>query len=199
MTRQKAMDYVMIRFTPSLARGRSARFPRSIARANQIWLPTVSSTPFCDEPYIIGFCSNGWNDTVRNIKQTGQFVWNLTTRQCAAAMNPSSASVPHDIDEFCLSGLTKEPGVRVDVYRVKESPVSLECRLTQIVQLLNSADIVVDAWMVFGEAVYVHINQDLIIDGVYRTALAHPILRGGGDGEYAEVRAEALFSMPAPA
>ena len=38
-------------------------------------------------PPLIGFASIGWKDTVRNIEQTGEFVWNLTTRALAEAMN----------------------------------------------------------------------------------------------------------------
>jgi flavin reductase (DIM6/NTAB) family NADH-FMN oxidoreductase RutF len=153
---------------------------------------------FCDEPHIIGFCSNGWKDTVRNASETGQFVWNLATRQYASAMNSSSASVPHDVDEFELSGLDKAPSVRVGVPRVKESPVNFECVVSQIVRLQGHAGNPADAWMVFGEVVHVHIDERLIVDGIYWTSKAQPILRGGGLGEYLEVRADAIFRMAAP-
>jgi flavin reductase (DIM6/NTAB) family NADH-FMN oxidoreductase RutF len=153
---------------------------------------------FCDEPHIIGFCSNGWKDTVRNVSETGQFVWNLATRQYAPAMNASSASVPHETDEFELCGLSKAPSVDVGAFRVKESPVNFECLVSQIVRLQDHAGNPADAWMVFGEVVHVHIDRSLVVDGIYRTPEAHPILRGGGSGEYLEVRADAIFRMAAP-
>jgi Flavin reductase like domain len=91
---------------------------------------------FCDEPYIIGFCSNGWKDTVSNIAETREFVWNLATRPNASAMNASSASVPHEVDEFVLAGFQKgskhsrwrlarqgEPG-RVRMPRQSDRPVA---------------------------------------------------------------------------
>ncbi len=40
--------------------------------------------------------------------------------------------------------------------------------------------------MVLGEVVHVHIDTALLDDGIYRTAAARPILRGGGAGDYFE-------------
>src|SRR3954462_3300135 len=37
-------------------------------------------TGFCYIPPIIGFSSTSWKDTVENVQQTGEFVWNLATR-----------------------------------------------------------------------------------------------------------------------
>ncbi len=51
-------------------------------------------------PPIIGFASSGWKDSVRNIVETKEFVWNLATRPLAMAMNETSASIPHHEDEF---------------------------------------------------------------------------------------------------
>jgi len=153
---------------------------------------------FCDEPPILGFCSYGRKDTVSNISDTGEFVWNLATRPLAEQMNATSTSVAHEIDEFELAGLTKAPGVRVGAWRVAESPVNFECVVTQIVQLRDAAGEKTPAWMVFGEVVQIHIDERLIVDGVYKTALAHPILRAGGAGEYVEVRQDAIFAMRMP-
>jgi flavin reductase (DIM6/NTAB) family NADH-FMN oxidoreductase RutF len=153
---------------------------------------------FCDEPYIIGFCSNGWKDSVANIAATRQFVWNLATRPNAEAMNASSAPVPHDVDEFELAGLHKLASVHVAPYRVEESPVSFECLATQIVQLQDAAGEPIEAWMVFGEVVQVHIDRRMIVDGVYHTPLAHPILRAGGAKDYVEIREDAFFFMRRP-
>src|SRR5258706_14036947 len=55
------------------------------------------------EPPIIGFASIGFKDTVRNIRETGEFVWNLATRPLAEAMNVTSAMVPPEVDEVALA------------------------------------------------------------------------------------------------
>ncbi|KIZ46932.1 MULTISPECIES: flavin reductase family protein [Rhodopseudomonas] len=153
----------------------------------------------CYKPPLIGFSSTTWKDTVANIKETGEFVWNLVTMDLAQQMNKTSASVPHEVDEFTISGLTKLPSQKVKPPRVMESPVSFECRLTQIVQLQGADGTPADAWFTMGEVVAVHIDKRLIKDGVYQTAQAHPILRAGRMGDYVEVRPDAMFEMVRPA
>jgi flavin reductase (DIM6/NTAB) family NADH-FMN oxidoreductase RutF len=149
-------------------------------------------------PPIIGFSSIGWKDSVANISETGEFVWNLVSRPVADAMNATSASAPHGVDEFDLAGLTKVPSRLVKPPRVGESRVSFECRSTQIIQLQDAAGNKVPSWMVLGEVVAAYIDKSLIKDGVYQTALGHPVLRAGRLGDYFEVRAEELFEMRRP-
>jgi flavin reductase (DIM6/NTAB) family NADH-FMN oxidoreductase RutF len=150
-------------------------------------------------PPIIGFSSTAWKDTVSNVTETGEFVWNLATHDLKDAMNATSASVASDVDEFTVAGLTKVPGRLVNVPRVAESPVSFECKVSQIVQLQGANGVKANAWLVLGEVVAVHISKSLIVDGVYQTAKAHPILRAGRAGDYVEVRPEAMFEMIRPA
>jgi flavin reductase (DIM6/NTAB) family NADH-FMN oxidoreductase RutF len=154
---------------------------------------------FCDDPPIIGFCSNGWKDTVANISQTKQFTWNLASRRLAAQMNLTATSLQHGSDEFELAGLAKTPGALVKAPRVAQSPVSFECFVTQIVQLHGHGAQLVPAWMVFGEVVTVHIDRRFIQDGVYHTTDGHPVLRGGGAGEFFEIHPESGFRMAYPA
>jgi flavin reductase (DIM6/NTAB) family NADH-FMN oxidoreductase RutF len=149
-------------------------------------------------PPIVGFCSIGHKDSVRNAQATGEFVWNLVTRDLAEAMNQTCAAVPPEVDEFALAGLTPQPSRIVGVPRVKESPVTFECRLSQIVQLSSAAGAPVDSWLVLGEVVGVHIDQRLLKDGVYDTANAGHILRGGGPADYFTVGPEQLFRLFRP-
>jgi flavin reductase (DIM6/NTAB) family NADH-FMN oxidoreductase RutF len=149
-------------------------------------------------PPIVGFSSVGFKDTVRNIQQTGEFVWNLATRPLAEAMNATSATVPSDVDEFALSGLTPVASRVVAVPRVAESPVSFECRLTQSIQLQAADGTSIESWLTLGEVVAVHILKSLLPDGVYDTAAAQPILRGGGPADYFEIMPQNLFRMRRP-
>lgn len=56
----------------------------------------------------------------------------------------------------------------------------------------------VDSWMVFGEVVDVHINKSLLVDGVYQTAAAEPVLRGGGAGDYFVIEEANKFQLFRP-
>ncbi|HTR18177.1 MAG TPA: flavin reductase family protein [Acetobacteraceae bacterium] len=149
-------------------------------------------------PPIIGFGSVGWKHTVANIEATGEFVWNLATKALAEPMNATSAAVPAEVDEFGLAGLTPAPSRLVQPARVLESPVNFECRLTQLIQLRSAAGEMVPSWLVLGEVVAVHIDRALLTNGVYDTAAAHPILRAGGAGGYAEIVPAIMFEMPRP-
>lgn len=149
-------------------------------------------------PPIIGFSSIGWKDSVRNIEETGQFVWNLATRELAERMNQTCAAVPPEVSEFELAGLTPAASRVVDVPRVLESPVAMECRLTQLIQLQRASGEQVPSWLVLGEVVGVHIDRRLLKDGVYDTAAAGPILRGGGPADYFSIGPEQLFRMFRP-
>lgn len=149
-------------------------------------------------PPIVGFASIGAKDTLRNVQDTGEFVWNLATRPLAEAMNASCAAVAPEVDEFALAGLTPVPSRLVQAPRVAESPVAFECKVTQIVQLQRTDGETVPTWLVLGEVVGVHIAQATLKDGVYDTAAAGHILRGGGPADYFSIGPEQLFQMHRP-
>jgi flavin reductase (DIM6/NTAB) family NADH-FMN oxidoreductase RutF len=149
-------------------------------------------------PPIVGFCSIGHKDSVRNVQETGEFAWNLVTRPLAEAMNQSCAAVPPEVSEFDLAGLTPVASRLIAAPRVQESPVSFECRVTQIVQLQGVDGVAVPSWLVLGEVVAVHIAQHLLVDGVYDTAAAQPVMRGGGPADYFSIGPEQLFRMYRP-
>lgn len=149
-------------------------------------------------PPIVGFASIGAKDTLRNVQETGEFVWNLATRPLAEAMNASCAAVAPEVDEFALAGLNAVPSRLVKAPRVAESPVAFECKVTQIVQLQRTDGETVPTWLVLGEVVGVHIAQATLKDGVYDTAAAGHILRGGGPADYFSIGPEQLFQMHRP-
>lgn len=150
------------------------------------------------KPPIIGFASIGWKDSVENVKATGEFVWNLVTAPLAEAMNATSAAVPASHDEFELSGLTPASSKLVQAPRVAESPVSFECRLSQLLRLTDSKGAETDSWLALGEVVVIHIREDMIRDGQFDTLAAEPIMRGGGAADYFRLHPESKFQMWRP-
>lgn len=154
---------------------------------------------FCYHPPIIGFSSNGEKDLLRNARETGEFVWNLADRRLAEAMNESCASVPYGEDEFVLAGLEKAPARLVAPPMVAGAMVNFECKVAEIVQLKGYKGDLAPAWLVLGEVVGVHINENLLRDGVFDTFGAGIILRAGGASAYAEIRPDSRFDMRRPA
>jgi flavin reductase (DIM6/NTAB) family NADH-FMN oxidoreductase RutF len=155
-------------------------------------------TAFNYIPPIVGFSSTGPKDSLRNVQENGMFVWNLVTRPLAEAMNQTCAPVGPEVNEFELAGLSTAPSRVVDVPRVADSPVSFECRSTQIIQLEGLDKQKVPTWLVLGEVVGVHIADHLLKDGIYDTANAGHILRGGGPADYFSIGPEQLFHMWRP-
>jgi len=149
-------------------------------------------------PPLIGFSSMGWKDSVANIAATGEFVWNLVTRDLGEAMNATAANVAADVDEFTLAGIETAPSLHVKPPRVAASRAQFECKVTQIVRLETKEGRELDQWLVLGEAVAIHIDAAMLEDGVYQTARAEPILRGGGPADYFTITEDALFKMRRP-
>ena len=149
-------------------------------------------------PPIIGFSSTSAKDSLRNARETGEFVWNLATRDLAEQMNATCVAAPYGTDEFVLAGLTPVASRLVNVPRVAESPVNFECRVSEIVQLRGHAGNPVKAWLVLGEVVAVHIAKRLLPGGIFDTFGAGVILRAGGPTAYAEIGLAARFDLARP-
>ena len=149
-------------------------------------------------PPILGFSSTSAKDSVRNCRETGAFVWNLTTRALAEAMNASGAPVPYGSDEFELAGLAKAAGRVVDVPMVAAAQVQFECQVTEVINLKTRTGALTPAWLVLGEVVGVHIDTALLKDGVFDTFGAGIVLRAGGPSAYAEITPASRFDMRRP-
>ena len=108
------------------------------------------------------------------------------------------AAVGPEVDEFALAGLQPEASRCVGVPRVQGSPVSFECRRSQIIQLHSAAGEPIDTWLVLGEVVGIHIDKRLLVDGVFDTAGADIVLRGGGPADYFSVSGTQKFRMFRP-
>jgi flavin reductase (DIM6/NTAB) family NADH-FMN oxidoreductase RutF len=150
------------------------------------------------QPPIIGFSSIGFKDSVKNAQESGEFCWNLVSRSHAEAMNQTSAAVSSDIDEFEFAGLSKRESTIVGAPHVADCPVVMECKTTQIVQLQSVQGETCETWLVLGEVVGVHILDTFIIDGVYQTVKAEPVMRGGGPADYFDITEANKFQLFRP-
>lgn len=100
-------------------------------------------------------------DTLRNIRETGEFVIATVTESNAAIMNDTSTEYPHGQSEFELAGLTPLPALRVKAMLVKESPVNIECTMRQIISLGHENGA---GQVIFGDVRAIHID-DAMLDG----------------------------------
>ncbi len=98
-------------------------------------------------------------DTLTNVEATGEFVVNVVVDDIAAAMNRTAAEFPAEVNEFEVAGLTEAPSCLVRAPRVAESPVNMECRLNQVINIGEGDH---QHGLVIGEIVLLHIRDDLI-------------------------------------
>lgn len=149
-------------------------------------------------PPIIGFSSIGYKDTLRNIEETGEFVWNLVTLDLLDAMNQSCAPYPPDVSEFEAAGLDSTNSYLVKPPRVSKAKVAFECRCTEIVQLRGVSGEMIQSWLILGEVVQIHIDKSLLKNGIYETGDAGHVLRGGGVADYFAVSKDQLLKLNRP-
>ena len=121
---------------------------------------------------------------MRNIEATGEFYWNLASWDLAQQMNSTAAVVPPDVDEFQLAGLSPRTSRTISAPHAAEAKAVFECRLTQVMPLVSASGEQPVTCMVFGEVVGVHIERSLLKEGIFQTAQADPLLRGGGPADY---------------
>jgi flavin reductase (DIM6/NTAB) family NADH-FMN oxidoreductase RutF len=98
-------------------------------------------------------------DTLLNVIATREFVINVVTDALVEKMNLTSAQVPPEVDEFELAGLTPLPSELVKPPRVAESPVQMECRLRQIIEVSDRPS---GGSVVLGEVLRFHLREDLV-------------------------------------
>src|SRR5712691_797870 len=127
-------------------------------------------------------------DSARNILDTREFVVNLVTEAIAEKMNIASGDYAETVSEFDEARLTRAPSEVVKPPRIAESPVNFECRLIRAVR-------VADNTVFFGEAVRLHVDDQVLTDGLVDVRKLHAIGRMGGP-QYC--RTQDVFEMVRP-
>lgn len=109
------------------------------------------------------------------IRQTGEFTINLTTEALARATDFCGVRSGREMDKFEASGLTPIPGKTVRAPLIAESPVAVECRVTQILEL-GSHD------MFLGEVTAVVVDEAYMDEkGKFDLAKAKPLAYSHGE------------------
>ncbi len=121
--------------------------------------------------------TGGKKDTWKNIEETGEFVVNIVTKQLLEKMNITSVAFDEDIDEFKEAGLTPEPSLIVKAPRIKESPINIECKKFEIINIGKMG-------IIFGEIVNFHIKDELLNEKGYVDTQKIEIVGRLGGAEY---------------
>jgi flavin reductase (DIM6/NTAB) family NADH-FMN oxidoreductase RutF len=186
----------------------SAVAPRPIAFAstiNQDGTPNLSPfsfyNVFSSNPPIAIFSparrvrDNTTKHTLDNVKHTPQVVLNAVNYDIVQQMSLSSTEYPYGINEFEKAGLTPVASELVKPFRVKESPVQLECKVNEVIALGDQGGA---GNLIVCEILLVHIKES-ILDELGRIDQHKIDLVGrlGGDW-YSRNTGNALFEVPKP-
>lgn len=116
-------------------------------------------------------------DTTNNASATGELVVHLVTEPQLQAMVTTSGEYPPEVDEIALAGLTPLSSVKVKPPRIAESPVHLECKTREILELVPG---IVD--LIVAEIVLVHVADGIPVgpDLSIPTEALKPLGRLGG-------------------
>jgi len=138
------------------------------------------------DPPMVFFGANGTHDadggekdSLRNVRETEEFVCNLVTWELCHQMNDTATPAPHGVDEMKEIGIAQLPSRIVKPPRVAASPAHLECKLHQLVELPKDPRSGKRNVMVVGHVVAIHIDDAYIVNGRFDTARAKPVARLG--------------------
>ncbi len=133
-------------------------------------------------------------DSLRNVRETGEFVINTVHRPMAHGMNATSASFAPCESEWACSGFTQLPSEAVRPPRVEESLAQMEC---QVFQIIAHGEGPSAARYVIGEVVRLHIHTDLWGDGTVDPTKLEAIGRMAGSS-YVDIATLERFDMGRP-
>lgn len=132
---------------------------------------------------------DGYKDTERNIRDTGEFVVNLVDEALAERMNICAVDFPSTIGELGEAGLTALPSVGVRPPRIAESPVSFEC------ERITGLSLGARSTLEVGRVIHIHIRDDLVDPERYYVATDKMRLVGRMHGRGWYARTSDLFLM----
>jgi flavin reductase (DIM6/NTAB) family NADH-FMN oxidoreductase RutF len=135
-------------------------------------------------------------DTLLNAFETFELVINIVNYAIVQQINIASAEYEPGVDEFLKSGLTPLASDIVKPFRVKESPIQLECKVREIIVLGSGPGA---GNLILCEALKIHINQLYIDAKGYIDQEKLELVGRMGGAWYCKASSENMFELPKPA
>ena len=133
------------------------------------WTGTI-----CSDPPMVSISVRPERYSYHMIKETGEFVINLTTKELAFATDYCGVKSGRDVDKFAALQLTPVRGEKVKAPLIAESPVNLECKVTEV-KHLGTHD------MFMAEVVCVHADEKYMDEqNRFQLEMADPIVYSHG-------------------
>lgn len=139
--------------------------------------------------------TNELKDTFLNVKEVPEVVINMVTYSMVEQVNLASTEFPRGVNEFFKSGFTPIPSEKIKPFRVKESPVQIECKVRQVIETGDGPG---SANLIICEVLLIHVS-DIVLDktGMIDTRKLDLVGRMGAD-YYVRASGRALFTLEKP-
>lgn len=156
---------------------------------------------FSSNPPIVVFSSNRkvrgntTKDTLRNVEETGECVINIVNYNIVYQMSLTSVEYPSNISEFEKAGLTPIASDIVKAFRVKESPVQMECKVREIIKLGDQGGA---GNLIICNVVRMHISEDILNEKGKIDPFKADLVARLGRHYYCRANGDAIFELPQP-
>ena len=137
---------------------------------------------------------NTTKHTLQNIEKVKEVVINVVNYDIVQQMSLSSSEYPEGVNEFEKAGFTMLPSDEVSPFRVAESPVQFECKVTDIIYTGDKGGA---GNLIVCEVIKIHINE-IVLDanGMIDQHKIDLVARAGGSF-YSRAR-DGFFEIPKP-
>lgn len=140
------------------------------------WAGTV-----CTNPPMLSISVRPERYSYGILKDTGEFVVNLTTEHLARATDFCGVKSGRDMDKFRELGLTEESAEFVRAPLIGESPVNLECRVTKVEELGSHHLFLAEVLAVHADEAYLDENNRFALEKTRPLAYVHGQYYGLGN------------------
>jgi flavin reductase (DIM6/NTAB) family NADH-FMN oxidoreductase RutF len=138
---------------------------------------------------------NTTKDTYENLKEVPEVVINMVNYEMVQQISLASSKYPKGVNEFVKAGFTPLESESVKPFRVKESPVQLECSVRQIIETGDGAGA---ANLIVCEVLKMHINKEVLDENGEIDVLKIDLVGRMGGNYYVRTNGKAAFIVPKP-
>ncbi len=152
----------------------------SLSRGGKVNLAPFSAFTFVSPkpPMLaisIGRKAGIYKDTARNILAREQYVVHIADSSQLMAVHESSVEHPPEVSEVEELGLATVASQKIDVPRLRDAPIAMECRFRQCLEFGETR-----SRLIVGEVLAFHVRDGLVVNGKIETEALDPIARIAG-------------------
>lgn len=133
--------------------------------------------------------------TYENIKEVPEVVINIVNYSMVHQASLASTEYPKGVNEFVKAGFTQVASEKIKPFRVKESPVQLECKVNQVIELGQNGGA---GNLIICEILLIHVSEDVLDEKKLIDQTKIDLVARMGGNWYCRAHGDALFEIAKP-